>query len=325
MPSDSTAQPILHQVLVYEDPLELVRTIGEFTVSALERGDAVVLIARREYLEEASEWLRLSESRGEPEGSTAGGRYQTFDVEDVINELDRASNPADAIGALLDTTCERLPSAAGVVHIFEDLAATLWERNRLHLAGEIEQIGTQLAEDRGVSIACAYPASALREPRYLESVRRCHNHVIPRSFVPRPEIDSPARVTRSKVFPASIPACRAARQFVRSAVEEAGRDEEVADAAELICSELAANAVRHARSVFTVRVGCGDQGGVCVAVADETDSSRVTPSGNGSDPFPVRTARGLGIVSALSLDWGVADGEAGKTVWAELGRAGTTG
>lgn len=322
MRPDRKGRPIFHQVLVYDDPLDLARTIGDFAVDALEHGGSLVLIARREHLEEAGEWVRLSGSLVAPEGP-GGGRYQTFDAEDVIGELDRAPNPSDTFEALLATACARIPADTKFVHIFEDLAATLWERGRRDLAVEIEEVGSRLAKRRGGSILCAYPADVLRNPRHLEAVGVCHDHVIRRSTTPRPEVGNRPHGARSKVFPASNPSCRAARQFVRSTVEGAGNDGEVADAAELICSELAANAVRHAHSAFSVHVTCGDQG-VRLTVA-ESESSHVTPSHNRATSFPVRAPRGLGIVSALSQDWGVDDREEGKIVWAELGQTRGTG
>ncbi|MGH9028486.1 MAG: ATP-binding protein [Acidimicrobiales bacterium] len=126
-----------------------------------------------------------------------------------------------------------------------------------------------------------------------------------------------------KVFPASAPACRAARRFVRTAVEEAGNSDEVADAAELICGELAANAVRHARSVFVARVACGSRG-VRVSVADEARPPASARTKSAANPLPVSTTRGLGIVSSLAVDWGVDDQAHGKVVWAEIGLGATS-
>lgn len=338
--AEATPQRVLHCVVVYADPLELVRTIGEFSVAALERGGAVVLLAQREHLEAADEWVRLSDSLVSAEGTVPTyGRYQTFDVDDVIRELNLSPEPCHAFEGLLDSACKRIPTGREVVHVFGDLMGTLWERRQVDLALEIEAMGGQLASERGIPVLCSYPASALADTGDAESILGCHTHLLPRSTVAESKTagslastgqpaapaspsgkhrESPDVTSRSKVFPASIPACRAARQFVRATVEDAGNDSEITDAAELVCSELAANAVRHAHSVFTVRVDCSD-GGVRVAVADESEPSHAHTGDEEPDPFPVRTARGLGIVSALSDDWGVEKDAPGKTVWAELG------
>jgi anti-sigma regulatory factor (Ser/Thr protein kinase) len=109
----------------------------------------------------------------------------------------------------------------------------------------------------------------------------------------------------------------------------------VADAA-LVVSELATNAVLHARTSFVVvahplghegiRLEVTDSSGEAVlsplapppAVPglledlDEVDALRETLSDEGT------TGRGLSLVEKLSDLWGVSAGPSGKTVWAEL-------
>lgn len=332
--------PAPHQAFVYDDELELIRTIGEFSMEALGCGGAVILLARRDHLESVDEWVRLSGALLPPAGSAAiDGRFQTFDIDEIIRELELVPDPSGELERLLRAACDRIPPECGVLHVFGHLVGSLWERCQSQLSLQIELIGSRLAAERDVSVLCAYPASALCGQSDLESIQRCHTRVVPRWTVPSQtaatssvtdksvadgsEGDLPPQVaaahpsvSQTKVFPASMPACRAARRFVRRTVQLAGSSEEIADAAELVCSELAANAVRHARSVFTVRVVCGDDG-ACVSVANEYSPTRLGPGGE-QENFPVRVARGLGIVSALSSNWGVDDNDSSKIVWAEL-------
>lgn len=92
---------------------------------------------------------------------------------------------------------------------------------------------------------------------------------------------------------------------------DAGEGVQLSDAAELVCSELVADAVRHAHSVFTVQVA-RTPGGVCLAVGDEAQESETTMD------FPVRLARGLGIVTSLTADWGIEKSHSGKVVRAHF-------
>jgi anti-sigma regulatory factor (Ser/Thr protein kinase) len=332
--------PAPHQAFVYDDELELIRTIGEFSMEALGCGGAVILLARRDHLESVDEWVRLSGALLPRAGSPPiDGRFQTIDIDEIICDLELVPDPSGELERLLRAACDRIPPECGVLHVFGHLVGSLWERGQSQLSLEIELIGSRLAAERDVSVLCAYPARALGGRRDLESIRRCHTRVVPHSTVPSQtaarshvsdrsvadgsEEDGPPRVAaahtsvaQTKVFPASMPACRAARHFVRRTVQLAGNSDEMADAAELVCSELAANAVRHARSVFTVRVVCGDDG-ACVSVANECTPTGLGPGG-APEHFPVRVARGLGIVSALSSNWGVDDYDSGKVVWAEL-------
>ena len=84
-------------------------------------------------------------------------------------------------------------------------------------------------------------------------------------------------------------------------------------------TELAANAVVHARSGFTVALSAhGDTLRISVRDASPLPSPRAERPGPALRPAPLH---GLGAVDALAARWGVEPlGEAGKTVWADLRR-----
>ena len=106
------------------------------------------------------------------------------------------------------------------------------------------------------------------------------------------------------------------RRFVRDVLTPWG-DDEFVENAEIIASELATNAVKHARSPFRV------------ALAPSADTIRISVRDASFAP-PVRLhpdgvlvgGRGVQLVAALARDWGVRDEADGKTVWAELARPG---
>ena len=85
----------------------------------------------------------------------------------------------------------------------------------------------------------------------------------------------------------------------------------------LVTSELATNAVVHARTSFGVVVGLMDHS----IVVEVTDGSDVLPV---LERYPSRceSGRGLLLVDALSQRWGADLVPAGKTVWAVLGLGG---
>jgi anti-sigma regulatory factor (Ser/Thr protein kinase) len=97
--------------------------------------------------------------------------------------------------------------------------------------------------------------------------------------------------------------------FLRDALD--GDGDGVIEVAELVVNELAANAVRHAKSPFTTRVLIGDAT-LRVAVTDRL------PMPAGRSGFPVDRRHGLGIVDALARDWGVQQTTSGKTVWVDI-------
>ena len=97
---------------------------------------------------------------------------------------------------------------------------------------------------------------------------------------------------------------------------------EAADAAELVCSELGGNAVRHSRS--------GEPGQtMTLHVHDEGETVRLALTDRGSrgarpqiavsaDPLELH-GRGLFLVQAISKEWGVEYGSDGSTtVWSRL-------
>ena len=118
--------------------------------------------------------------------------------------------------------------------------------------------------------------------------------------------------TQERRFAPTLGAIRAAREFV---VEAAGDgDEDHAAALALVVSELASNAVLHARTPFVVRVRSASSG-VHIAVFDRDGNQ---PARKDSEAEAV-TGRGLAIVESLAREWGVQHEGNGKWVWAVVG------
>ena len=110
-------------------------------------------------------------------------------------------------------------------------------------------------------------------------------------------------------FPASPESVRAARVFVTDVLADADVD---ADLVQLLTSELATNAVLHARSQFRVRV-IGGARSVRVEIVNSEPELLLAmrePSERGG--------RGLQLVKDLSADWGFESSRDDKTVWFEV-------
>jgi anti-sigma regulatory factor (Ser/Thr protein kinase) len=87
------------------------------------------------------------------------------------------------------------------------------------------------------------------------------------------------------------------------------------DVAKLLVTELATNAVLHARTGFTVRIHVDDE---CVRVS-VTDADPSIPSA--TTPAPGDSGgRGLFLVNQLAARWGIDPDPPGKTVWFELAK-----
>ncbi|PWJ49058.1 hypothetical protein SAMN06264364_12749 [Quadrisphaera granulorum] len=117
----------------------------------------------------------------------------------------------------------------------------------------------------------------------------------------------------SPPYPAQLEAVRLARRFVMSvldAVELGG----CADDAGLLVSELAANAVLHARSGFSVHLRPTLEGGVRVEVEDASPLPPVHTPHSAS----AMSGRGLDLVACTAVRWGSHPHGQGKAVWFEV-------
>jgi len=103
-----------------------------------------------------------------------------------------------------------------------------------------------------------------------------------------------------------------ARAFVREHLVEHGLERLVDDVG-LVVSELATNAVRHARTPFTVSL-TGATDSVVVGVEDGSAS---LPAHFPSGPVALG-GRGLDIIDRISRDWGVRAQGSRKSVWARF-------
>ena len=113
-----------------------------------------------------------------------------------------------------------------------------------------------------------------------------------------------------RTFPSVPESVPTARHFVAEAIPDAPRD--IGERAQMLVSELATNAVRHAQTEFIVRVEL-DASRLCVEIIDAglgTPTLRATAAHELS-------GRGLRIVDVLADSWGVRESSPGpgKSVW----------
>ncbi|MFE0581577.1 SpoIIE family protein phosphatase [Streptomyces sp. NPDC058874] len=126
------------------------------------------------------------------------------------------------------------------------------------------------------------------------------------------------RFARMEVRRHDLPGVRAARRFVRESLHDWGHGD-VADALELMASEVVTNALIHADSHVDLRLREGPD-----HIRLEVRDSDVTPpvpspvSVSGEGNARAEHGRGLLIVESLASAWGTSPSGRGKTVWLEL-------
>jgi anti-sigma regulatory factor (Ser/Thr protein kinase) len=116
----------------------------------------------------------------------------------------------------------------------------------------------------------------------------------------------------SRSFAGDGPSVGAARRFAAEMAEQ-WQLEELGWPVVQVISELASNAVIHARTDFTVRLSF--DGGLFTVEVLDSSPRRAHARAYGAD---ATTGRGLRMVEQLSRSWGVSTSGAGKAVWAVI-------
>lgn len=117
----------------------------------------------------------------------------------------------------------------------------------------------------------------------------------------------------SRQYPAAAQSVGAARRFAVHVLQELAL-EHLHDDVRTVVSELATNAVLHARTPFTITVTLHERS-LRIAVADQ---SQTRPRPSRLREQTATTGRGLRIVADLSTAWGIEIADASKVVWCDL-------
>lgn len=281
-----------HVVQFYDGDVELVAVVGPYLEAAITAGDAVVVIATPEH-------------RAALEPFLAGGpEAVVLDAADLLAQFMVGGSPdAERFAAIVGGIVRRA-GAGRPVRAYGEMVALLWAEGNVTGAIAVEELWNDLGARVPFSLFCAYPAHLL-DGAALDAVCHLHTAVVGDAPVP-PGVEA------WRQFPRSPQACRAARVFVADSLTSWDLEGLVADAT-LVASELAANAVLHARSGFSVSL-TRIPGGVRLTVGD---TSPCPPAPRVPGP-EAPGGRGLHILAAMAPVWGHDLTGSGKLVWAEL-------
>lgn len=302
-----------HVVQFYADEAELIRGVGAYLDSAIDAGDACLVVATRTHRQAFEGYLaaggaatdRLVDER----------RLILVDAEEALSEfmVDGHPDPArfDAsMGSLVRST-----TAGGQkLRAYGEMVAVLWDAGQVNASIELEELWNDLLGRTTFSLYCAYPASPSEgqaSPAFGD-VCRLHSAIVGKAARGGGAWAEEVPVERS--FAGTVSAPFEVRRFVGEVVGHWGEGALVEEAT-LIATELVTNAVMHGRSGVTVQLSATAEG-VRISVADTSLAMPAIgcPSDRGS------SGRGLNIVSGLASAWGTEATLTGKRVWAELRR-----
>jgi hypothetical protein len=303
-----------HVVHFYPAENELAVAVGRYLAEGIGSGNGVLVVATAAHRRAFAASLAA-------EGVDAGraerdGRLLMADASALLGSflvdgrLDR-----DQFGAVAGDLIGRAAAAGRPVRIYAEMVALLWDAGDVALAIELEGLWNDLGARLPFSLLCGYPASVLTGPDSEGAARdACLAH---------------SAVADARSFTGELQSVRAARHYVAGLLGETAGDAagwaiagEVAEDASIVVTELAANAVLHARSAFTLTV-TRSAAGARIAVRDNTP----VPAANGSaaegaagadGAFAVLAGHGLSVVAQLASRWSVERLTSGKVVWAEL-------
>jgi hypothetical protein len=286
-----------HVVQFYGRDEELTERVTDYLLGALASGGVAIAIATPEHRHEFER--RLGQAGVDLAAARDDGSYLARDAAQTLGEL-MAADKLD--GAAFDRVIGTVIAAAGAggrpVGAFGEMVALLWDDGLVSDAVRLEAMWEELGGKHPFSLFCGYRIDAVaRDMDAFAEVCRLHGEIVGgRSGTARP-------------FGFSREAPAAARHFAVATLNAWGAGDLAGDVA-LVVTELAANAIVHARSAFTVILSVhGDV--LRISVRDT-----VPLDGAGLRAAPLH---GLAVVDALASRWGVESlGNAGKTVWVDL-------
>jgi signal transduction histidine kinase len=286
-----------HVVQFYGRDEELVDRVTGYLLGALDGGGVAVVIATPEHRREFE--TRLGQAGVDLAAARDDGSYLALDAAQTLSELMAANELDSAAFDRVIGTVIAAPCAAGrPVRAFGEMVALLWDDGLVNDAVQLEAMWEELGGRYPFSLFCGYRAdSVTSDMDAFAEVCRLHGEIVG------------CRSVTARTFAFSREEPAAARHFAVAALNAWGAGDLASDVA-LVVTELAANAIVHARSAFTVILSVHDD----VLRISVRDAGPLTGAGLRAAPL-----HGLAVVDAMASRWGVESlGNAGKTVWVDL-------
>ena len=298
-------------VQFYDRLADLAEGVGEYVAEAFSSDATVLIVATPAHRAAFNDWL--ADHGVDFQTSLAEGRYVTLDAQGLMDRfmVDGRPDRARFRAALLPY----LDAAPSPVCAFGEMVSLLWDHGNVLGALQLEDLWNDLGQDRDFTLYCAYSAASFANSDDLDAaglVCASHSKVFgPNSYI-ETELPSVVPAEQAQMFLPMAEAIVGVRRFVAGALALNYPQSMVYDAL-LVASELATNAVRHARGPFRAVVAPGDRR----VRLEFHDASQATPRLREALTTEV-DGRGLAIVDRLAEAWGVDEHAGRKVVWADI-------
>lgn len=296
-----------HVVQFYADDGELVEQVAAYLLQAVEGGSVAIVIASPEHRRAFAR--RLAETGMDVTAARERGVYLDVDARQMVSQF-TAGGRVDGAGfdRVIGGMLRKAVESGRSVRAYGEMVALLWDDGLVSAAVDLEAMWNGLRSQYPFSLFCAYPAHSVagdNQSDAVDEVCLLHGGIVgarPASLAARP-------ATESQAFSLSSDAPALARHFAVVAMPRLGPEHMVDDVA-LVVTELAANAVVHAHSEFSVTLSASPDS-VRISVRD------TCPLPKGRSLY-AKATHGLGLVATLARNWGVVSMHDNKVVWAEL-------
>jgi MEDS: MEthanogen/methylotroph, DcmR Sensory domain/Histidine kinase-like ATPase domain len=317
----AAVNPHDHVVQVYGEEGELVEDVSRFLAEGLAADEAVIVIATPAHRD--AFLRRVGEYGVDVAAACDAGRYRSLDAAEVLSSFNAdGALSQELFVEVIGGVVAAAGSGGRPVRAYGEMVALLWACDDVVGAVQLEAFWNELMRSHRFLLYCAYQVEDLARGADLVAIQRvCAQHssvVGPTTYgssgttAEHASRDEDATTPEFSELYIPVPsAVRAARRFVVDRLRTWG-EQVVLDDAAIVVSELAANAVTHARSAFRVSI---ERAGATVRMAVE-DLSPDRPVLDGS--HRASAGRGLVLVHAICSRWGVETGPHGKRVWAEI-------
>jgi anti-sigma regulatory factor (Ser/Thr protein kinase) len=302
-----------HVVLFYEHEARLVEAVVPYLAAGVRGAETTIVIATEDHLRAFAAGLAAlgseipQESDGEMIALDATSALAALKVNGEID--------SDAFAAVVGARIRHAVERGRAVRVYGEMVALLWQAGDVLAAIELEEMWNELARKLPFSLFCSYSAVTVDGTEHADALQRvCHLHSsVISADAQRDAPNHPSSKELTGEFAAGRDAPGHARRFVVEALRRWGLDDALVGEAALVLSELANNAVIHARSPFSIAVS-SQASRLRISVQDTRPRLPVDLGGS----LVAHLGHGLGIIAALCSDWGVDDVSDGKVVWAEL-------
>jgi MEDS: MEthanogen/methylotroph, DcmR Sensory domain len=318
-----------HVVQFYGHDEELAERVAGYLMEALRGQGVAIVIATPEHCRAFE--TRLTRAGADVARARDDGAYLALDASQTLAEFMAADrlDPA-AFDRVVGGVIRQAATAGRPVRAYGEMVALLWDDGLVNAAVQLESMWDELGRRHPFSLLCGYRVDSVAGGADAFAAVCClHREVLgpaeapgkeaPGKKAPGAEASRNGAPGAARTFAFSRHAPAAARHFTVGTVRDWGAGD-IADDAALVVTELAANAIVHAHSGFTVILSArGDL--VRISVRDASPLPGEGSAAEGSAALMPVPLHGLGAVDALASRWGVESlGTAGKTVWVELRR-----